>query len=136
MILRINTTIPDTINISLLKEGQVFLLKDILAPRAQSENLLPAIIDILAEAKVSWPDLSGIQVVVKGGSFTSLRIGVLTANALAYAANLPLQAVGVDGEDLSKDNLKKFLNHKIAVPEYDGEPNIGQTKKKSKQVSN
>jgi len=136
MILKIDTTITNTIKITLLQGEKIFLTKEIFAPRSQSENLLPTVINALAEAKITWSGLSCIAVVVDGGSFTSLRIGVLTANALAYATNLPLQAISANGEDVSKDNLKKFLDYKIAVPEYNTEPNIGKSKKASKQIPN
>ncbi len=134
MILKIDTTISETIKITLLKKEEIFLTKEVLAPRAQSEKLLPTIFRVLEDAKTTWLDLSGLEVVVTGGSFTSLRIGVLTANALAYALKLPLQAISAEGENVSKNNLKKFLNYKIAVPEYNGEPNIGRTKKRSKEI--
>ena len=134
MILKIDTTISDTIKITLLKKEEIFLMKEVLAPCAQSEKLLPTIFRLLEDAKITWSDLSGLEVVVTGGSFTSLRVGILTANALAYALKLPLQAISAEGENVSKNNLKKFLNYKIAVPEYNSEPNIGQTKKRSKEV--
>ncbi len=134
MILRINTTIPDALAVSLFDNQKLLAVKEVAAPRRQAEALLPAIIDLLAEQKISPAELRLIQVVVKGGSFTSLRIGVLTANALAYAWHKDLMAITADGEDLSSYALKEFNDYKIAVPQYEAEPNIGTQSKGTKKV--
>lgn len=84
--------------------------------RQQAEQLLPGILELLTEQKLSWSDLSAIQVANQGGSFTSLRIGVVTANALAYA--LGLAVTGTDGQPLQIDGCQ------IVEPEYSGQPNI------------
>lgn len=84
--------------------------------RQQAEQLLPGILELLAEQKLTWSDLKGIQVANQGGSFTSLRIGVVTANALAYA--LGLAVTGTDGQPLQSDG------YQIVEPEYSGQPNI------------
>ncbi len=84
--------------------------------RQQAEQLLPGILELLTEQKLSWSDLSAIQVANQGGSFTSLRIGVVTANALAYA--LGLSVVGISGQALQSDG------YQIVEPEYSGQPNI------------
>lgn len=84
--------------------------------RQQAEQLLPGILELLTEQKLNWSDLSAIQVANQGGSFTSLRIGVVTANALAYALNLPV--AGTSGQSLQSDG------YQIVEPEYSGQPNI------------
>lgn len=84
--------------------------------RRQAEQLLPGILELLAEQKLAWSDLGDIQVANQGGSFTSLRIGVVTANALAYALGLPV--TGISGQSLQGDG------YQIVEPEYSGQPNI------------
>jgi tRNA threonylcarbamoyl adenosine modification protein YeaZ len=91
--------------------------------RQQAEQLLPGISELLTEQQLEWSDLSAIQVANQGGSFTSLRIGVVTANALAYALGLPV--TGTDGQPLQSDG------YQIVEPEYSGQPNI-TIKKSSK----
>jgi tRNA threonylcarbamoyladenosine biosynthesis protein TsaB len=51
--------------------------------RSHSATLLPALEELLAEAKASPADLSGVVACVGPGGFTSLRIGVATAEGLA-----------------------------------------------------
>jgi len=84
--------------------------------RQQAEQLLPGISELLTEQQLEWSDLSAIQVANQGGSFTSLRIGVVTANALAYALGLPV--TGTSGQPLQSDG------YQIVEPEYSGQPNI------------
>ena len=84
--------------------------------RQQAEQLLPGILELLAGQKLTWSDLKGIQVANQGGSFTSLRIGVVTANALSYALGLPV--AGTSGQSLQSDD------YQIVEPEYSGQPNI------------
>ena len=84
--------------------------------RQQAEQLLPGILELLIEQQLEWSDLIDIQVVNYGGSFTSLRIGVVTANALAYALSLPV--AGTSGQSLQSDG------YQIVEPEYSGQPNI------------
>lgn len=125
MTLYINTVSHDEIIIELRDRGSVLISKRISAPRKQSEKLLPAIDKLLKIKKVKLDKLTKIIVASYGGSFTSLRIGVITANALAYALNVPVEA-----EDRSKKN-KEFSGYSIVEPIYDREPNIGKAKKSS-----
>jgi tRNA threonylcarbamoyl adenosine modification protein YeaZ len=62
-------------------------------PRRHGELLTPLIADILAEAELRPADLSGVVVGLGPGPFTSLRVGIVTAAALADA--LGIRAVGV-----------------------------------------
>jgi len=121
MVLTIDTGLDPYIQI-ILEEGKKTVKKKIKAERKQSEKLLPAIVSLLAQEKISWDKISGIKVSNVGGSFTSLRIGVLTANALAYALKVPISSVS--GEDVFK-----FSGGQAVKPHYGSEPNIGPAKK-------
>lgn len=111
-----------------LRSGDKFLAKKkFLAPKKQAEKLLPAIEKLLIKNYFSLKDLSGIEVVNRGGTFTSLRIGVLTANALAFALKIPVAAINKEGE-IVKEDLRSAQGIAIAVPHYDAEPNIGKKK--------
>jgi len=120
MILTIDTTIEPDILVS-LSDGTKEFVKKIAAPRQQAEKLLPAITQLLASQKVSWKKIKEIRVQNQGGNFTSLRIGVLTANALAYA-------LGVEVKSLQGRADFNFSGGHAVKPEYRGEPNIGKKK--------
>ena len=124
MTLYINTSSRDEIVIALLNGEETLSIKKIKAEKKQSEKLLPAIDKLLKLKKVKLCDLDKIVVANYGSSFTSLRIGVVTANALGYALNIP-----VESED-GLGKVKKFLGHFIVEPCYSAEPNIGISKKK------
>lgn len=131
MILFINTASYDEIVIALIsKDGKKIKTKKLKAARQQAEKLLPAIDKLLESQNKKLKDLTRIQVVVTGGSFTSLRIGVVTANALAYALKISVEAVASSGEVLKNQDNKVFADYNIVLPQYDREPNIGVKKKK------
>ncbi len=131
MILFINTASYDEIVIALLaSDGKKIKTKKIKAARQQAEKLLPAVSKLLESQNKELKNIVKIQVVVTGGSFTSLRIGVVTANALAYALNIPIEAVSASGELLKNQVAKKFASYNIVTPQYDREPSIGIKKKK------
>lgn len=59
------------------------------------------------------------------GSFTGLRIGISTLNALAYSNDKPI--VGVEGNDWVINGAKRLLNNendKILAPHYGADANI------------
>ncbi len=89
---------------------------------------LPGEIDQLIDGK--YNDLTGIIAFQGPGSFTGLRIGITTANALAYANQIPI--VGTNGEDWLKAGLAKLASgndDKIVLPEYGASATITMPKK-------
>ena len=92
MVLTINTGLDPYIQVSLESNGRK-AVKKIKAERSQAEKLLPAIEALIKREQASWKKIKLICVNDEGGSFTSLRIGVLTANALAYALGIPIKAM-------------------------------------------
>ena len=111
MILYINTTNNTDIEVALKEKGQLLCKKVVKTNRDQAEKLLPLVEKILKENKKQLKNIKGIEVKNSGGSFTSLRIGVVTANALGFALNIP-----VKGE--------KGKRGKIVQPIYNREPDI------------
>jgi|GEM_PF-198918 len=139
------------------KAGKWIVKKSVKARYQQAERLLPLIEKVLASASVKFNKdvlkkkkyevrskkleifnlIDSIKVVNRGGTFTSLRIGVATANALGYALGVPVFGVGENGKiaDAVKKKLKvtlpagrqeseKLKVFNIVAPEYDKEPNI------------
>lgn len=93
MILSINTVKENSekIEIILLDNKKQVSRKIVSAKAKQAEKLIPAIDALLKKEKISLKKIKKIQVENSGGSFTALRIGVATANALAYALNLSVE---------------------------------------------
>jgi len=131
MILYINTTAPDEMIIALRSETKTMARRKIKSVRNQAEKLVPAIDALLKKNKIKLSALKKIIVAARGGSFTSLRIGVITANALAYALKIPVEAEEINDENGKKFLIrtKKFGIYSLVEPLYDREPTIGQSKK-------
>ncbi len=61
--------------------------------KTHSQNLLPMIQQVLADAGISTRELGGIAVSGGPGSFTGLRIGMATAKSMAQVLKIPVAAV-------------------------------------------
>ncbi|OIO07917.1 hypothetical protein COX68_00815 [Candidatus Falkowbacteria bacterium CG_4_10_14_0_2_um_filter_41_15] len=118
MTLYIDTSDRVKIIIALKNGNKNIILKSFLAPQRQAEKLLVEIDKLLKKTGQKLSDLKKIAVMEKGSSFTALRIGILTANALAYALNIPVASAG-GRQALVKKGIR------VVVPEYDRMPNIG-----------
>lgn len=76
------------------EDGQAAVRAERRLPgRETQERLLPAIADVLAEARLSVGDLQGIAVVTGPGSFTGIRVGMAAAKGLAEALHVPMVIV-------------------------------------------
>ncbi len=113
MVLYINTIKDPFVLVEIRDGDEVLLETNFEAKYMQAEKLLPAIDQLLQDGGYLLKDISKILVENFGGTFSSLRIGVVTANALGYSLDIPV--IGTHGEQ--KGN--------IVAPIYDREPNIG-----------
>ncbi len=136
MILIINTALPEEIELALIKDQDDFKFWRKSAKMKQSELLLKGIDQLLRDNKIKVDQIKGIGCVIGPGGFTSLRIGVVTANAMAYALKLPVVGIKLDeykdDEDLVKkiiQKLKKVKAGETVMPVYSREPNITMKKK-------
>ena len=59
----------------------------------QSEELLVKVDELLTENEVKRKDLTGVVVVNGPGSYTGIRVGVATGNALGFALGVPVVGV-------------------------------------------
>lgn len=77
-----------------LVQGEVVLAERGHADRRKHAELLATFIhEVLTEACVSVTDLQGIAVGVGPGTFTGLRVGLVTARSLGLALSLPVHGV-------------------------------------------
>jgi tRNA A37 threonylcarbamoyladenosine modification protein TsaB len=116
MILFLNTLDNQEIEVCLKQDAQFLLCQKISAQRAQAEKLLPAVEAVLKK-KIKLKDIERIEIKNSGGSFTSLRVGVATANALGFALGIPVQ--GTVGDAKTVGGIS------VVEPKYDREPDIG-----------
>ena len=132
MILALKTN-GDPAEIYLLDDaGKVVKEKKWQAGRTLARDLLAKTEQLLAryDPAKKWEDLTGVIVFRGPGSFTGLRIGITTANAISYARQIPI--VGVNGDTWLRGGLTKLSkqeNHKIVLPEYGAPPHITKARK-------
>ena len=98
-----------------------------------SDILLTKIQKLLLKNKIDIKNLNALAVFRGPGSFTGLRIGIATANALAFALEVSIiEITKSDEKNLPRKIRKKFETKsfkKIAVPFYGKPPSITKPKK-------
>ena len=136
MVLFINTSKDNQLDVFLIKKQQVFDSMNLSGDFKVSENLLSLIEKILNKNKLAFKDLKAVIVVSGPGPFTSLRIAVTVANTMAYSLKIPV--VGVENEqavsnekliELGLSLLAKAPAGNLIKPFYNKEPNITIAKK-------
>lgn len=118
-------------HISIVDEkNQVIAHDDWEAGRQLSKDLLSHLDQLLLAAGINWSDLSGIGVFRGPGSFTSLRIGLTTANTIAYSENIAI--VGTAGEAWSQEAIDRLTvgeSDRQVMPDYGADPHITAPRK-------
>jgi len=123
MILIIDTTQGHDVEITIKDSDRVVAQEKFKAKYSQAEKLLPGIDKILKSKKIKLADIESIKVANANGSFTALRIGVVTANALGYGLRIPVEGAG----EKSCKHLPKVVKNcgfDVVKPIYNKEPNI------------
>ena len=144
MILVINTADQKQVFIGLANKGKLVAKKEFQAQYKQAEKLLVEIDKLLsinnclprfAGEAGQLTTIKGVAVVNGPGPFTALRIGVVTANILAWALKIPVTGIKLTEfrniDELIKLIFRKIKKAKVGTiiePFYGKEPNI--TKKK------
>jgi tRNA threonylcarbamoyl adenosine modification protein YeaZ len=130
MMLFLDTSDPEQTSLFLLGDNaaraHVFKSK-----KDQSEKLTDQIHRFLNKYKVKLSKLEKIGVVTGPGFFSRIRTGVVTANTLAYALNIPVVPVKKLGTGINFSAVLKQKGQKSVQVFYDRAPNI--TKPKSKK---
>ncbi|OJI06186.1 tRNA (adenosine(37)-N6)-threonylcarbamoyltransferase complex dimerization subunit type 1 TsaB [bacterium CG10_46_32] len=131
MYLYINTTERDSFELALIGESKLIKKKIVKSNRQHSEKLLKSIQALLKSGTSSLADIKGVAAVKGPGSFVSLRIGISTANALAYALQVPIVGVSQEkGIDEIAQLFKRLTSFtKIITPEYGREPDMVMKKR-------
>jgi len=89
-VLAVDTTSAHS-SVAIVGDDGVLGVSGFRAPRPRhSENLLPAIHELLARVELSLQDLDAFCVARGPGSFSGLRIGIATMAGLGYAVDRPV----------------------------------------------
>lgn len=135
MFLLIDTTHNEYLTVGLLQKNKFVKIKASCKYK-QSEKLLFFVDRLIKKNKVKLKDIKGILAINGPGGFTTVRIGIATSNALAFALGIKIASLKAtdfenDDELLKKglEALEKAKKGNIIVPFYDKEPNITKPKK-------
>jgi tRNA threonylcarbamoyladenosine biosynthesis protein TsaB len=86
-------TSTETASIALSSEGAVIAEFTWHAGQNHTTELMPNIICILEQARLTLKDINGVIVAKGPGSFNGLRVGMSAAKGLALALNIPLVGI-------------------------------------------
>lgn len=114
MILYIDTSQKEEFSLGLFNNNKnKLVLKSIKSPiGTMSEKFLTQLDKFLKGNNTSLKNLLAIIVFQGPGSYTSLRIGISIANALAWSLSIP--AFGIKGKNiLTKKDVEQFIKKKI-----------------------
>jgi len=100
-------------SIAVADESKVWAQYEFAHQMDLSRRLMPNIVNMLKEAGLGVKDVEAIGVSLGPGSFTGLRIGVVTAKTLAQVLNVPV--VGIVALDLLAHQFD-YLPHCLVCP--------------------
>ncbi len=106
----------DSIEITLIKDKKVFVKVIEKIDQQKTRNMLLYVEKVLKDKKIDVQKLKSVLVENQGQGFTTTRVRVTIANALAYALSIPIQ--GTSGKTLKKKGIQ------IVEPHYSQPPNI------------
>jgi tRNA threonylcarbamoyl adenosine modification protein YeaZ len=86
-------TSTETAGIALSSRGEIIAELTWHAGQNHTTELVPSLICILEQAKISLKDINGIIVAKGPGSFNGLRVGMSFAKGLALSLNIPLVGI-------------------------------------------
>jgi len=106
-------TCTETISVGLLGDHGEFEMRE-SAPRKQLTRLVPMIKEILDRRKLNITDISAIAITTGPGSFTGIRLGIVTVRTLSQVMGIPLIPVN------TLDALAEGVNYDgIVIPSMD-----------------
>jgi tRNA threonylcarbamoyladenosine biosynthesis protein TsaB len=124
LILTIRTDKPEA-ELGLYDDVEQLAYETWPAHRELAETLHNKIIAVLDAQRRTLNDLKAIGCYSGPGSFTGLRIGLTTANALAYALELPIVSEsGDEWQFHAIERLQKGESEPISLPNYGAEAHI------------
>jgi hypothetical protein len=93
-------------------------------------SALVSIHTLLTKLRVSTTKLSGMYIVVDGGTFTEVRASLTTGYAIAYALHIPVATVPAKVWDTPEQFVKTLRNKYTISPRYSSPPSITRPKQR------
>lgn len=130
IILRLDTSLRQSV-LELLKQDGTIISKQIISDNEVLSSVLLISVDkMLKSANCERSEICGIVVQPGPGSYTGLRIGLTSANFIAYVLNVPIFSEETNNiSQLIKDG--KIFKEKFSfpvVPVYGNAPHITKAK--------
>lgn len=100
-------------SIALAEDDHILSMKSLVLDGVLSSSIIPSIEQILKQSQTTIKKIDGFAVGLGPGSFTSLRVGMSTVKALAYATGKPI--VGIPSLDAVAWGAKGHLCDEICV---------------------
>ena len=97
---------------ALLRGPDVLVQRQEDMTKGQAERLMPLLEEVLAEAGMTWKDLTALGVGIGPGNFTGVRIAVSAARALSFALKIP--AIGISATEAAAFDLPRPC--RIVIP--------------------
>jgi tRNA threonylcarbamoyl adenosine modification protein YeaZ len=82
-----------SVTAALARPGHVLASRAVTATNVHVEQLMPLVSEVMAASGHVLADLAGIVVGIGPGPFTGLRVGIVTAQTLAYVLDVPVRGV-------------------------------------------
>lgn len=92
IIVALDTATPAT-TVAVCRDGEILAERSIIDARRHAELLTPSIQAVLSDARVALSQVTDIAVGIGPGAFTGLRVGLVTARALADALDVDIHGV-------------------------------------------
>lgn len=108
-----------TASCAVVEDGRVISELSMQYGKTHSQKIVPMLRDVLAMLKKSFQDIDLFAAAIGPGSFTGLRIGVVTIKALAYSLKKPV--CGISTLDALAYSLPDFKG--VLVPMLDARNN-------------
>ena len=110
-IFALDTSTTNHFSLAIVDGDKILASQNSTSNKVLSSSIIGYIGDVLKKAKVKLSDIDGFAVGLGPGSFTSLRVGVSTVKALAFATSKPL--IGIVSHDVLAMNVQK--NSQVCV---------------------
>ncbi len=83
----------ESFSVAVVKDGRCLAERGGFSPRSHLCRLFPSIKSVLEEIEASFADIGAVAVTVGPGSFTGLRLGIVTARTIAQTVGCALVGV-------------------------------------------